>query len=785
MLDTKQQYKLRKFVNELKQYRGRHTEFVSVYIPSGYDLNKIIQHLAQEQGTASNIKDKTNRLNVQDALERIIRHLRVYGKTPENGLAAFSGNIASQEGKQDIKVWSIEPPVPVTIRLYRCDHIFVLEPLEGMMLINEVYGLLVLDNRESTIGLLKGKSIQVIRDFSSSVPGKVKVGGWCLDPETLIYQANGVVSKIGESSESWVLKSFDNNQTKFIDSKIIEKTMTKHTKLFKITTRAPYLEIKSSSNHIFFVIEGNSVKEKIASELKVGDFLLTPENMEINGMLQYFDYLSDGSTKLPSVLTSDLARFVGYIIGDGSYDKDDRIELVEQREQVARFYSELIFNLFGKKSTFRYRKDKNYYEVRINSRNVVRFIKSQFPEKKYCETSSVPLKIMISNNDVAASFLKGLFDAEGFVDDDEAAITMKNKQLVGQMHLMLLRFGIVASFCYAGRGKWSIRITDKESLINFRKFIGFMADDKTKKLNNLIEVRSYKSNTRQIAWSGRSIRSLLESFGYLKQDFKSASMFLCDKRGMSKNTFFTTFLNKFTDEPQLYEQLKRIVDYPLLPTKIGQIEQIEGNFELIDIGVENENFIANGILVHNSQARYARLREEAANEFYKRIAEVANVEFAAVGKDLKGILIGGPGPTKETFVNGPHLHNELKKKIVAIKDIAYTDEQGLHELVEKSQDALAEAEIMKEKNLVNEFFGMLATNSEKAIYGPNDVMRALEYGAVDKLLLSEDFSRIEEFEEKANTMNTAVYIISTETKEGVQIKELGGVSAILRYYIEL
>ena len=262
-------------------------------------------------------------------------------------------------------------------------------------------------------------------------------------------------------------------------------------------------------------------------------------------------------------------------------------------------------------------------------------------------------------------------------------------------------------------------------------------------------------------------------------------MFLSDKRGMSKSIFTITFLNKLKHKSELYGELKRILDYPLIPTRINKIETIKGNFELIDIGVKDKNFFANGILVHNSQARYARLREEAANEFYKRICEVSNIEFAAVGKDLKGILIGGPGPTKETFANGDYLHSELKKKIIAVKDIAYTDEHGLHELVDKSQDALAEAEITKEKNLVNEFLTMIATNSEKAIYGVNDVMKALEYGAVDKLLLSEDFSKIEEFEEKANSMNTAVYIISTETREGVQIRDLGGVVAILRYAVKL
>ncbi len=784
MLNSTQQYKLRKFIQELKKYRGRHTELVTVYIPAGYDLNKIIQHLAQEQGTASNIKDKTNRLNVQNALERMIRHLRIYNKTPENGLAAFSGNIASQEGKQDVQVWSIEPPLPLTVRMYRCDHVFVIEPIEEMLTNRETYGLLVMDNREATLATLRGKSIQVIRSFGSNVPGKLQVGGWCLDPETLIFKSDGSITKISDTNAFSNLKSFETNKARVIDSKIMEKSVTNHTKLLKVITRAPHLEINSSPNHTFFVMDGNKIKEKLASELKLGDFLLTPEKVEINGQLQYLNYVGDGSTKLPSILTADLARFIGYIIGDGSYDKDDRIELAEARESVAKYYSEIIYTLFGKRSTFRYRKDKNYYEVRINSRNVVRFVKSQFPEKKYCEESTFPQKIMISNNEVVASFLKGLFDAEGFVDADETAITMKNKLIIGQVHLSLLRFGVVASFCKAERGKWSVRITDKESLINFRNFIGFVAEDKRLKLDKLIQLRTDRSNTRQIVWSGKSVRSILERFGYLKQDFKSASMFLCDKRGISKTFFYKNFLSKIRSQSELYGELKRVVDYPLLPSKIEKIEEISGEFKLIDIGVENENFFANGILVHNSQQRYARLREEAENEFYKRIAEVLNPELLAIKEDLKGILIGGPGPTKEKFHNGAYINNELKKKVIGIKDIAYTDESGLHELVEKSQDILAEAELVKEKQIVQELLTFLATDSDKVVYGRIDVNKALEYGAVEKLLLSESLNDILEYEEKATKTGTQVFIVSVDTKEGQQLRDLGGIAAILRYKIK-
>jgi len=68
-LDSKQKYELKTIIKELEQYRGRHTELVSVYVPSGYDINKIVGHLCDEQGTANNIKSPGTRKNVIDALD--------------------------------------------------------------------------------------------------------------------------------------------------------------------------------------------------------------------------------------------------------------------------------------------------------------------------------------------------------------------------------------------------------------------------------------------------------------------------------------------------------------------------------------------------------------------------------------------------------------------------------------------------------------------------------------------------------------------------------------------
>ena len=176
-LNAQDRLHLKKLIKDLKSHKAAHTEFVSVYIPAGYELSKIINHLAEEQGTASNIKSAATRKNVQTALEKMIQHLRGYARTPTHGLAVFSGNVAGMEGKQDFRTWSMEPPAPLNIRIYRCDKNFVTDILEDMLLEHRVYGLVVLDRRDAILAILKGKTISVLQKTHSEVPGKFKAGG--------------------------------------------------------------------------------------------------------------------------------------------------------------------------------------------------------------------------------------------------------------------------------------------------------------------------------------------------------------------------------------------------------------------------------------------------------------------------------------------------------------------------------------------------------------------------------------------------------------------------------
>lgn len=164
-------------IKYLEGIRGRHTELVTVYVPAGFNLDIIRGQLSEEKNTASNIKDRNNRKNVVDALEKISSELRLIRLTPKNGLIVFCGNVSEKEGEPDIKIWDVEPPQRSDIRLYRCDQHFIIEPLKAMYHQGNAYGLIVLDNREATFGLLEGANVTSLKHIKSLVPGKFSKGG--------------------------------------------------------------------------------------------------------------------------------------------------------------------------------------------------------------------------------------------------------------------------------------------------------------------------------------------------------------------------------------------------------------------------------------------------------------------------------------------------------------------------------------------------------------------------------------------------------------------------------
>lgn len=175
--EAHKKYEFKRTLEALRDRHGRGTELISLYIPHDKQIHEVASQLREEFGQASNIKSRVTRQNVTGAIESLLSRLKLIPKAPENGVVIFCGAVDIGANKTDMETYIIEPPEPLVSYKYHCDSSFLLTPLEDMLHERKTYGLLVLDRREATVGLLKGKHIEEMAHLTSNVPGKQRKGG--------------------------------------------------------------------------------------------------------------------------------------------------------------------------------------------------------------------------------------------------------------------------------------------------------------------------------------------------------------------------------------------------------------------------------------------------------------------------------------------------------------------------------------------------------------------------------------------------------------------------------
>jgi peptide chain release factor subunit 1 len=138
-----------------------------------------------------------------------------------------------------------------------------------------------------------------------------------------------------------------------------------------------------------------------------------------------------------------------------------------------------------------------------------------------------------------------------------------------------------------------------------------------------------------------------------------------------------------------------------------------------------------------SQRRFERLIEEGEISFYRHISSEVNELFLNM-EGLKGIFIGGPGSSKEKFVNDESLDYRLREKILDVVDLGYGGSEGLRALVDKVQDEMENVKYVEEKKVMQRFMKEITSDTGLAIYGLEEVEKALKMAAIDTLILSEN-----------------------------------------------
>ncbi|MDM7935396.1 MAG: peptide chain release factor aRF-1 [Methanothrix sp.] len=174
---AQEKYEFKRLLDDLRSKTGRGTELISLYIPPDKQISDVMAQLREEYGQAANIKSRVTRLSVQGALESAMSRLKLIPRPPQNGVVIFIGNVDIGANKTEMYSVALEPPDPIVTYRYHCDSSFLLDPLEEMLADKKTFGLIVLDRREATIGVLRGKYIEPLKHLTSTVPGKQRKGG--------------------------------------------------------------------------------------------------------------------------------------------------------------------------------------------------------------------------------------------------------------------------------------------------------------------------------------------------------------------------------------------------------------------------------------------------------------------------------------------------------------------------------------------------------------------------------------------------------------------------------
>lgn len=204
-------YSFRRKLDEIAASKGRATELISLYVSPGKQISDVMGYLRNEYAQSSNIKSRTTRKNVMWAIESLMGRVRQYKEPPAHGVAFFVGSKAVGADKSEPVTFIVEPPEPLNTYLYRCDSTFFLDPLLTMVHEPDLWGLIVMDRAEVTIGALKGKRIEVLRNRQSQVPSKHGRGGQSAHRfERMIeHAAHEFFVKCGEMSNDLFLPKKD------------------------------------------------------------------------------------------------------------------------------------------------------------------------------------------------------------------------------------------------------------------------------------------------------------------------------------------------------------------------------------------------------------------------------------------------------------------------------------------------------------------------------------------------------------------------------------------------
>ncbi|KAJ1558151.1 Polypeptide release factor (eRF1) in translation termination [Nowakowskiella sp. JEL0078] len=231
-----------------------------------------------------------------------------------------------------------------------------------------------------------------------------------------------------------------------------------------------------------------------------------------------------------------------------------------------------------------------------------------------------------------------------------------------------------------------------------------------------------------------------------------------------------------------------------------------------------------------SALRFSRLRDEKRHNYVRKVAELAVQFFITNDRcNVEGLVMAGSADFKTELSQSDLFDPRLGTKIIKVVDVSYGGENGFNQAIELSGEVLSNVKFIQEKKLIQKYFDEISQDTGKYCFGIEDTLKALDLGAVEKLIVWENldtfryilnnpqsneqkivhptkdqeksrelFSEggvdlevvektplLEWFAEKYKDFGATLEFVTNKSQEGSQfVKGFGGIGGILRYKVD-
>jgi len=328
----------------------------------------------------------------------------------------------------------------------------------------------------------------------------------CISGDTKIWH-DYEETKVQDFKAQSPLFALKNNKLIRMEPKSIQKNMNS-SKLIEISSVSGY-SIKVTPNHGMLIKRGKKKFQIQAKDIKKSDKIATIGKLDIPGWKDAFinNFIIDNKPIDGNRLFNDkLSYIIGAMLGDGysgAETKDGKI-MYKGSPTIVGIDDEIFFEieLFCRKLQLNCRKTNTYHGtpclVLGKNKWFREFLVRCGVEKG--EEKYISKKLMNMDLTNISWLLKGLFDTDGFVQKDRlVGFSNISEKLIKQIQKLLLRFGIVSRIrlkkagvmkiyekTYPTKPHFEILISQKKSIIDFYKHIGFNLKRKQNDLINLV-----------------------------------------------------------------------------------------------------------------------------------------------------------------------------------------------------------------------------------------------------------------------------------------------------------